>query len=151
MKRVDIYVETSIHGPKRRNGAIGYLAEYITENGLEASKGKIETVENMVEHDSILTAIVKALGTVKQGQEITVHTDSEWIVSAINKWLREWERNGWVTRKGEDVKHKELFEEVAKRKKTDLITVEHGIGAKYGSWLKTEVIRKEKEEKHEKH
>lgn len=126
---------------------MGYLAEYITENGKEVTKSEIWKVTGMIEHESLLTAIVKALTAIREGNEITVNTESQWVVSSIEKWMAKWSRNGWINEKGEEVRNRKLFEKIAERRKTDIICARKGTGNKYGPWLQREVLKKEKEGK----
>lgn len=76
---------------------------------------EIETTNNRME----LLAVVKSLKKVadikaellKDGyDEIEIHSDSAYVVNAVNKeWILNWKKNNWKTSKGEDVKNSELW------------------------------------------
>lgn len=143
MKRVDMFVETGIHGP-RRPGRAGYALEYITRKGVEVPMGEIIELTDSTEHESLLTVITVALERIHKGTEIVIHTDYAWAVNWINESMQEWERNGWRKKDGSPVKNAELLKQISERRKTDIITAEKGVGLKYGLWLKTEVKRNAK-------
>ncbi|KAL4236362.1 Ribonuclease H1 [Mactra antiquata] len=59
-----------------------------------------------------ILAVVKAVLQAKQQgfKEITVKTDSQFLINSYTKWLPGWKRNGWKTSTGADVINKEDFE-----------------------------------------
>lgn len=61
-----------------------------------------------------LTAAMEGLKlAVSQGAaEITVVSDSEYLVKGMTGWVRGWLRKGWKTSKGEPVKNRVLWEEL---------------------------------------
>ncbi|MBA3733356.1 ribonuclease HI [Patescibacteria group bacterium] len=59
-----------------------------------------------------LTAAIKALESVPQEREITVYTDSAYVVSGITRWVIGWRKNKWVTSKKEEVLNKDLWEKL---------------------------------------
>lgn len=150
MKRLDVYIESSIKGPRRRDGVVGYIIEYMTNIGEPATKTWFWTVEGMSAQESMLEAAVEALSRIQTGNEIVIHTEDGWLVEAVETWMKEWERRGWVTGKGEEVKQKERFKKLAGRKKTDLLRMERGLGEQYGEYLSYNVRKREKERKEEK-
>ncbi len=71
---------------------------------------KPRTTNNEME----LTAAVAGLKlAISLGaEEITVVSDSEYLVKGMTRWLRGWLRTGWKTSKGEPVKNRALWEEL---------------------------------------
>lgn len=45
-------------------------------------------------------------------RDLTVRTDSEFLVNSQNKWMPNWERNGWKTTDGRPVKNTQQFQEL---------------------------------------
>jgi ribonuclease HI len=41
-----------------------------------------------------------------------IRTDSNLLIRSITEWLPGWKRNGWKTSKGEDVKNRDLLEQI---------------------------------------
>jgi len=63
----------------------------------ELSGGNKRTTNNRME----LTAVIKGLEALKQPCRVDVHSDSRYIVDAINKgWLESWMAQGWRRGKG---------------------------------------------------
>jgi len=74
------------------------------------SGGKARTTNNEME----LTAAAEGLklAVSQAASEVTVVTDSEYLVKGMTSWVRGWIRNGWKTSKGEPVKNRGLWEEL---------------------------------------
>lgn len=81
-----------------------------------------DTTNNRME----ITAVISALRAVKdkkgsrgQGVEgtskinITVYTDSSYVISGVTRWISKWERSGWLTGNKMPVKNRELWEELS--------------------------------------
>ena len=43
--------------------------------------------------------------------DVTIVTDSKYAIDCLTKWCIAWERNGWMTSKGDPVKHAEVIKE----------------------------------------
>ncbi|GEM_PF-292468 len=74
------------------------------------SGGKARTTNNEME----LTAAAEGLklAVSQAASEITVVSDSEYLVKGMTSWVRGWIRNGWKTSKGEPVKNRGLWEKL---------------------------------------
>lgn len=99
MDKVNIYMYTTIKGPGAREGSYTYILEYITGKGpvTLTKQDSITATENRAH----LLILIKALERLKHPCELEIHTDSEYIRSGAVKWLKDWERRGWVTKKGQ--------------------------------------------------
>lgn len=77
----------------------------------ELSGGASETTNNRME----LTAVIEGLKALKKPCDITLYTDSKYVMEGVTKWLPNWKRNSWKTsnKKGA-VKNQELWEELDK-------------------------------------
>jgi ribonuclease HI len=70
------------------------------------SQGFRRTTNNRME---LLAAIV-ALETLSRPCSVELHSDSQYLVNAINKrWVRGWMRNGWTTASKKPVKNPDLW------------------------------------------
>ena len=59
-----------------------------------------------------LTAVVSALGALKETCEVDVFSDSLYVVNAVNKgWLANWRVNGWKNSRKEILPNLELWQE----------------------------------------
>lgn len=112
-----VYTDGSCRG---NPGAGGYAAIIFDLDGKFETKirgGEIETTNNKME----LVAVVKALQYIeslrinrnKKYRDIKIFSDSAYVVNAIKlNWLEGWRKNNWKTKKGVDVKSKELWIEL---------------------------------------
>jgi len=67
-----------------------------------------ETTNNRME----IKAAIGGLGATEAGAEVTVYTDSSYLINGITKWIKGWKRNGWITKAKEDVLNKDLWMEL---------------------------------------
>ena len=91
MKHVDIYTDGACRGNPGRGGW-GAILVY---NGREKELcgGERETTNNRME----LTAVIAALSALKEKCEITLYSDSKYVIDALEKgWARGWRTRGWI-------------------------------------------------------
>lgn len=106
MKQVSIYTDGACSG-NPGPGGWGAILIY-KENRRELSGGEAETTNNRME----LTGVITALQTLKEPCEVTLYTDSQYIVNAINKkWLAGWKAKDWKRKDGE-LKNIDLWQEL---------------------------------------
>ncbi|MGI6468131.1 MAG: ribonuclease HI [Syntrophomonadaceae bacterium] len=76
----------------------------------ELSGAELNTTNQRME----LTAVIKALQALKvTGWDVVVHSDSAYIVNAIEKhWLEKWQANGWQNSKKEAVANQDLWKQL---------------------------------------
>ena len=77
----------------------------------ELSGGTAHTTNNKME----LTAAIVGLRTAIEAgaTEVTVYSDSEYLVKGMTDWLPGWKRKNWQTAGGQPVKNRELWEQLA--------------------------------------
>lgn len=85
-------------------GAIVAGGEVMYElGGFEA-----HTTNNRMELRAALEALQKARA-IRNG-EVTVHTDSSYVINGITKWVHGWQNNGWKTKDKKPVSNQDLWE-----------------------------------------
>ncbi len=90
MKHVDIYTDGACRGNPGKGGW-GAILIY-GKNKKEMSGGERLTTNNRME----LIAAIEALSILKEPCEVTLTSDSKYLVDAIEKgWLASWQKNGW--------------------------------------------------------
>lgn len=90
MRHVDIYTD----GACRGNPGVGGWGAVLVCDGKEKelSGGEAETTNNRME----LLAAINALSALKYPCEVTLTSDSKYLVDAIEKgWARSWREKGW--------------------------------------------------------
>lgn len=91
MRHVDIYTDGACRGNPGRGGWGAILVYGGKEK--EMSGGERLTTNNRME----LTAAIEALGALKEPCEVTLTSDSKYLVDAIEKgWAVSWKQRGWV-------------------------------------------------------
>lgn len=90
MKKVELFTDGACSG-NPGPGGWGVVLRY---NGQEKelSGGHPETTNNRME----LTAVIEGLSALKEPCEVTLTSDSRYIIDSIQKgWARSWKQNGW--------------------------------------------------------
>jgi len=102
--RVEIFTDGACSG----NPGIGGWAALLRakDKEKELSGGELMTTNNRME----LTAVIEALRALKTKCNITLYTDSKYVMNGITEWLDKWKQNGFKTsnKKG-DVKNVDLW------------------------------------------
>ena len=106
MKKVQLYTDGACRGNPGKGGWGAILVYGAYEK--ELSGGERETTNNRME----LTAVIKGLSALKEPCEVTLYSDSKYIVDAyLNGWVDSWQAAGW--RRGrEELKNPDLWEKL---------------------------------------
>lgn len=79
------------------------------ENKKEISGAKENTTNNVME----ITAVLEAIKLLKEKCDVEVYSDSAYVVNSFNQgWIKNWQKNNWITSSKEPVKNRELWEEL---------------------------------------
>ena len=90
MKHIDIYTDGACRGNPGRGGWGAILVYQGIEK--ELSGGDAETTNNRME----LTAAIEALAALREPCEVTLTSDSKYLVDGITKgWAESWRARGW--------------------------------------------------------
>jgi ribonuclease HI len=71
----------------------------------EISGGEPNTTNNRME----MTAVIRALESLKRPSTVEVHTDSQYVQKGISEWMSGWKRRNWHTADGKPVKNQDLW------------------------------------------
>lgn len=143
--KVNIYIETSIHGISKHGGKCIYLIERFspadepeTVKGMGAWRDRKET-------ELALQALIAALARIEKPGDITIYSRCRAILSAIgtNGWIGAWKKRNWKTSAGKDPKYLDYW------KRLDVLMQKHTIRScdqkdyhnPYESWMLTELNR----------
>ena len=117
MKKVEIYTD----GACRGNPGKGGWGAVLVYNGREKelSGGDKETTNNRME----LTAAIKALRQLREPCEVTLTSDSKYLIDAITKgWVKSWKAKGWKKGDGKAALNVDLWEELLPLLETHKVT-----------------------------
>jgi ribonuclease HI len=71
----------------------------------EICGGERDTTNNRME----MTAVIRALESLKRPSTVEVHTDSQYVQKGISEWMSGWKRRNWRTADGKPVKNQDLW------------------------------------------
>ncbi len=107
MTAIEIFTDGACSGNPGAGGW-GVILRY-GETEKELSGGDAQTTNNRME----LTAVIEALKALKRECEITLYTDSRYVMDGVNEWMPNWKKNSWrTTNKKSAVKNLELWQEL---------------------------------------
>ena len=106
-EKIIIYTDGACSG---NPGPGGWGAILMYKNAKkEISGGMKNTTNNIME----ITAVLEALKCLKVESDVQVYSDSAYVVNAFKQgWIYNWIKKGWKTASGENVKNKELWQEL---------------------------------------
>lgn len=117
MKKVDIYTDGACRGNPGRGGWGAVLVYNGREK--ELSGGERETTNNRME----LTAAIRALKQLREPCEVTLTSDSKYLIDAITKeWVYSWKKKGWKKSDGSKALNIDLWEELLPLLETHKVT-----------------------------
>jgi len=59
-----------------------------------------------------MTAVIKALNALTESCEVTLHTDSKYVIDGITKWVHGWKKKGWVNASKQPVRNADLWHDL---------------------------------------
>ena len=105
--RVEIFTDGACAG-NPGPGGWGALLRYKTVEK-ELSGHEDSTTNNRME----LTSVIEALRALKRPCNITLYTDSKYVMDGVIEWMPNWKKNGWKTAaKKKEVKNIDLWQQL---------------------------------------
>ena len=120
MKHVEIFTDGACKGNPGPGGWGAILR--LGHHEKELSGGEPQTTNNRME----LTATIRALEALNEPCQVTLHTDSRYVIDGITGWVFGWQRNGWKTAARKPVLNADLWQELiaaVKRHKVEWVWV----------------------------
>ena len=105
-ENVQIYTD----GACRGNPGVGGWGATLSYNGKlkEIYGGEQATTNNRME----MMAVIKALGALTKASEVTLHSDSKYVLQGINDWMPNWKKKNWQTAAKKPVKNVDLWKQI---------------------------------------
>ena len=104
-------------------GPGGWAAVFNSENKCNTISGnEMMTTNNRMELKAVIESYKKVLSKAPNNNiKFELYSDSAYVVNSINNgWLDKWQQNNWKTTRNEDIKNRDLWEElVALRSKAE--------------------------------
>lgn len=117
MKHIQIYTDGACSG----NPGPGGWGAVLSYGGVqkELSGGESDTTNNRME----LSGVIEALRALKEPCQVTLTTDSKYVVDAITKgWVYGWQKKGWRLAGNAPAKNVDLWEMLLPLLKTHQVT-----------------------------
>lgn len=107
MKQIEIYTDGACSGNPGPGGWAAILL--YNEVSREISGYDPHTTNNRME----LTAAIRALGALREACEVTLYSDSSYLINAfLQNWLASWQRSGWLKSDKKPVENQDLWQEL---------------------------------------
>ncbi|WP_379547841.1 ribonuclease HI [Qipengyuania sp. DSG2-2] len=106
MKQVEIFTDGACKG-NPGPGGWGVLLR-MGKHEKELSGGEADTTNNRME----LTAAIRGLEALIEPCEVTLHSDSKYVLDGITKWVHGWKKRGWVNASKKPVRNADLWHEL---------------------------------------
>ena len=104
MDQIKIYTDGACKG---NPGVGGWGALLVAgQREKELFGGEKETTNNRME----LMAVIQALSALKRPCQITLYTDSQYVLKGITEWIDGWKAKGWKTASKAPVKNVDLWQ-----------------------------------------
>lgn len=72
--------------------------------------GEKETTNNRME----LSAVIESLKSLKNSSQVSIYTDSKYVMDGITKWIFNWKKNGWKSANKKPIKNIDLWQQLDK-------------------------------------
>jgi ribonuclease HI len=106
MKHVEIFTDGACKGNPGPGGWGALLR--MGHHEKELSGGEADTTNNRME----MTAVIRALEALIEPCEISLYSDSKYVIDGITKWVDGWQKRGWINASKQPVRNKDLWHEL---------------------------------------
>ncbi len=89
-------------------GGWGVVVYFTDGSVYEMGDAAAQTTNNRMEMAAAIAAL-KLLQASGQTQAVTLHTDSEYLINAVTKWIKGWKKKGWKKADGNPVLNQDLL------------------------------------------
>ncbi len=118
MKHVEIFTDGACKGNPGPGGWGALLRMGRHEKELSGSDP--ETTNNRME----MTAAIRALKALIEPCQVTLHTDSRYVIDGMTKWIDGWKKRGWVNASKKPVRNADLWHDLIEAAAPHAITWE---------------------------
>lgn len=113
---VDIYTDGACSG-NPGPGGYGTILVHVDKDGFKHEKELSAGYKCVTNNQMELMAVIVGLESLKKPCEVTLYSDSKYVVDAFNNnWIDGWIKKGWKTAGKTHVKNAELWKRLLKAK-----------------------------------
>ncbi len=121
MFKVNLYTDGACKGNPGPGGCAAIIV-CKSAAGKNASKEIVRGYKNTTNNRMELLAVILGLEELNQPCEVTVTSDSKYVLDGITKWIKNWVANDWKTSNKKPVKNKELWQRLLVQQERHQIT-----------------------------
>ncbi len=107
MKQIEIFTDGACRG---NPGPGGWGALIRLKGQPSTEKSLCGGAENTTNNKMELQAAIEGLKALKESCEVTLYTDSKYVLQGITEWLPGWKAKGWKTAAKKPVKNVEFWQ-----------------------------------------
>jgi ribonuclease HI len=115
LKKVEIFTDGACKGNPGPGGWAALLRMGPHEKELVGSGP--DTTNNRME----MSAVLNGLRALIQPCEVTIYTDSRYVIDGMTKWIHGWKRSGWINASKKPVRNADLWHDLIEAVKTHQI------------------------------
>lgn len=146
MKEVSVYIDTSIKGPRRQDGACLYILSFQAGNGKVADMGRWITRKDTTENQLALLGLEGALKHLRMPCSLCLYLECGYVAAAINgKWHEKWRYAGWMNARNKPVSDAEIWKSIEGLLNAHEVKVNLKQEHPYREWMKSEMARWQQE------
>lgn len=90
-----------------------------------------------------LLAVISSLNTLIQPCEVTIYSDSTYVVNGLNEWMHGWVKRGWVNAKRVPTPNRDLWEvlySLSKQHKLKAVHVKAHTGQDHHPYFENNIV-----------
>lgn len=143
MQQVKIYIETDSSSPKATEKHYGYVLEVMVSGQAVTREGFGKITGTY--HQTVLTALAKALDRFNQSCEVFICTEDDFVLNMLERNLAIWAGNEFLTSKRKPVANQQEWMEIWRLSNGHLILTEPG-KHEYTGWLQGEIEKRKRDD-----
>ena len=106
MRQVEIFTDGACKGNPGPGGWAALLR--MGKHEKELSGSEPETTNNRME----MTAVIRALAALTEACDVSLYTDSKYVIDGITRWIEGWQKRGWKTAAKKPVLNEDLWRQM---------------------------------------
>lgn len=131
--KVNIYMYQTIRGPRRQQGYGVYILEAETDHGPMTKTYRIPIEGSR--NEASLKCLYSALSHMNASSELTLYVESEWLATALTKWLPKWRRTEYLSARNRKVAFSDIWTKIGQMLETQELCVFCKEEHSYRGWL----------------
>jgi ribonuclease HI len=106
VKKIEIFTDGACKG-NPGPGGWGVILR-MGKHEKEMSGSDPQTTNNRME----MTAVIRALNALTEPCDVTVCTDSRYVIDGMTKWVQGWQKKGWINASKQPVRNADLWHDL---------------------------------------